>query len=1080
MRLHHNLCRAISIVLFAFVSLAPTANSQAQATADDPILWEARETPPAQSNILDFEVITDAAGNIYTLSTVHGYLGMFHSVFKYSPNGQKLWEVRHEGTGKGFMVIDPEGRLFLAGKDFAGTSSVAYLSAYSSSGIQLWNRQLPGTGAFSTAVDLVYSENAVYLGAYCECALPGKLYTILKYGLDGDQVWAHGVDQGSLEDLAVGKDGAVYGIGHSAGGLEAMKLNGEGQVVWQTTAPATDLWGSKQLVVDSSGSVFVGTGISYPGTDGYSYIGAALYKFNPDGELLWRQQYKGEEQGGLILNSIAIDSQDNLYLGGESQNFPHPATLVKFGPEGSQLWEYFYRSPTLTSTQFMDLTVDTQGNLLAAARVGTLYRLAVLAFDPSGNKLWEIQYPEESNWAAPVAIAADGQGGFYVAGEDNQQQVILHGRMPEEPAYLYVDDIVVSDGGPTQALTRYTFPIHLSRPLERNLKITFATYEISARPDYDYRPNQNEIMISAGQTEGSVTISGWSNTTVDDQVRQFGLRVFASGVYVPKSEAIATIWDDDQDAFLWSSHFNTPNILDERGKVIGMDREGNVYVTGEGRVPYSDDVTTTFKVDPQGNILWSTSTPGTFVGTEVTPEGEVYIVLNSYSANRFSLVKLASTGEILWQKAYTSPSHVLTRAFALALDSQENLYIGGEANRDLAGDDIDSLVVKYTAEGQIEWARIFSGKPWSIEYTRVLAVSRDGSIFTGTYRPGGENPSLILQYSPSGQLLREIPYRDLRRPEGKVIFLHIGFDPSGALYLSGEVRSGIQAAAFITKMNADGTIQWVDNPSSSGSGYHPRINNFTFDPGGNVIAVGSYENQELIIRYSPDGRLLWNGWFYGAAMNGEAYDALVDSDGTLYVTGESTSAQGERDFVMAAFDHTGQRIWFQPQEFLCDGFPETGGKFGSDLVMDEEMNIYVTGETCHYLTAAKFHLDRGRMFSVASTWIKEHEVQDTTIHVPVRLSSPAAEDIHFRYTTIAGTARPGEDYTPVEGTASISAGSTSTTIEVPVLAGTLFELEEFFFLRVFPPDGMAVTNSLAMVKLQSSHLHQLYLPGVLR
>lgn len=56
--------------------------------------------------------------------------------------------------------------------------------------------------------------------------------------------------------------------------------------------------------------------------------------------------------------------------------------------------------------------------------------------------------------------------------------------------------------------------------------------------------------------------------------------------------------------------------------------------------------------------------------------------------------------------------------------------------------------------------------------------------------------------------------------------------------------------------------------------------------------------------------------------------------------------------------------------------------------------------------------------------------------------------VGFDYATADGTATAGVDYTAVSGSKTIAAGSTSTTIDVPVLGDTDVEGDEAFTLRL--------------------------------
>jgi hypothetical protein len=65
-----------------------------------------------------------------------------------------------------------------------------------------------------------------------------------------------------------------------------------------------------------------------------------------------------------------------------------------------------------------------------------------------------------------------------------------------------------------------------------------------------------------------------------------------------------------------------------------------------------------------------------------------------------------------------------------------------------------------------------------------------------------------------------------------------------------------------------------------------------------------------------------------------------------------------------------------------------------------------------------------------------------TMSFTVSLDAAAGVDVHVNYATSDNTAADGSDYTGQSGTATITAGSTSTTVDVPVLDDAVYEGDE--------------------------------------
>ena len=84
----------------------------------------------------------------------------------------------------------------------------------------------------------------------------------------------------------------------------------------------------------------------------------------------------------------------------------------------------------------------------------------------------------------------------------------------------------------------------------------------------------------------------------------------------------------------------------------------------------------------------------------------------------------------------------------------------------------------------------------------------------------------------------------------------------------------------------------------------------------------------------------------------------------------------------------------------------------------------------------------------------------------ITLSKPYSEVVSVEYRTLDNSATKGEDYVAATGTASISPGETSTTIEVDIIDDDVREVEEsFFFFIENPVNGtLSVLTALGIIQ----------------
>jgi hypothetical protein len=89
---------------------------------------------------------------------------------------------------------------------------------------------------------------------------------------------------------------------------------------------------------------------------------------------------------------------------------------------------------------------------------------------------------------------------------------------------------------------------------------------------------------------------------------------------------------------------------------------------------------------------------------------------------------------------------------------------------------------------------------------------------------------------------------------------------------------------------------------------------------------------------------------------------------------------------------------------------------------------------------------------------------DGTATFTVSIDAAAGVDTTVDYATSNGTAAHGQDYTTTTGTATIAAGTTSTTVDVPVLDDAVHEADETFSLDLSNPvNGQGTPSGTATI-----------------
>jgi len=181
-----------------------------------------------------------------------------------------------------------------------------------------------------------------------------------------------------------------------------------------------------------------------------------------------------------------------------------------------------------------------------------------------------------------------------------------------------------------------------------------------------------------------------------------------------------------------------------------------------------------------------------------------------------------------------------------------------------------------------------------------VAVDSSGNVYvsgeTGSFGAGGVDV-FLLKYGPDGTLLWQKTWGGTKDDWG----WGVAVDSSGNVYVSGETHSfGAGGGdAFLLKYDSNGTILWqkiwgsIEDDFSLGVAVDASGNAYVI---GGTTSFGAGLSDVLLLKYDPNGRLLWK-----RTWGGEEYDKVfgvaVDPSGNAYVTGGTESfGAGQRMF----------------------------------------------------------------------------------------------------------------------------------------------------------------------------------------
>lgn len=214
--------------------------------------------------------------------------------------------------------------------------------------------------------------------------------------------------------VAVDGSKNYYITGRSASSkMLIAKFNSAGAVQWQKTLSLNDRQFGTDIAVTSAGTVYV-VGASFPDTNGYGNYDIQLVKYNTSGTLQWQRRLgnASDNQGW----GIALDSSENVYLGGYTAGATTPTVIAKYNSSGTIQWQRTL-SGTNQENLYGRIAVDSSGNSFVCFGNynGTNTGGMLAKYNTSGTLQWQRRIRGTGDCGF-YAVTVDTAGDVYVTG----------------------------------------------------------------------------------------------------------------------------------------------------------------------------------------------------------------------------------------------------------------------------------------------------------------------------------------------------------------------------------------------------------------------------------------------------------------------------------------------------------------------------------------------------------------------------------------------------------------------------------------------------------------------------------------
>jgi len=404
-----------------------------------------------------------------------------------------------------------------------------------------------------------------------------------------------------------------------------------------------------------------------------------------------------------------------------------------------------------------------------------------------------------------------------------------------------------------------------------------------------------------------IAVDKYGNTYITGQFESTALNFGAHSVNNSTTADYTDIFVakfDVNGTCLWAKSIGGAE--DDYGSAVAVDEAGNVYATGYFQSPSITFGTQTInnagyndaflvKLDATGNAEWIKSFGGTSdeegTGLGVDHNGNVYLTgyfssssidfgdgpLPTAGGYDLFLAKFSTAGNSQWSKKMGGADY--ERSLAITTDASGNSYITGyyesasvafgSTTLTNTGTGYNLFISKINTDGIISWAKQATSASADIEGTGIsidqngncyVAGSFDGataSVGTTTLtnnHPGYDNV-YTTKYDTDGNF--QWAANPVSGPEGNEAYCIVA-DPAGNCYLSGWYTSPsltfgsivLNSSAFgdnifVAKYNTSGIVQNAYSFAGSGmsGGYGNAI---ASDSVGNVFLTGYFEGTNMI------------------------------------------------------------------------------------------------------------------------------------------------------------------------------------------------------------------------------------------
>ena len=359
----------------------------------------------------------------------------------------------------------------------------------------------------------------------------------------------------------------------------------------------------------------------------------------------------------------------------------------------------------------------------------------------------------------------------------------------------------------------------------------------------------------------------------------------------------------------------------------------------------------------QINLDWVTRYNGTGdsidVATAIAVDDNGNVYVTGYSSGLLGLtdyttIKYDPNGNQLWVARYDGTGLLNDEARAIAVDDSGNVYVTGMSFGLLSLSLSDYATIKYDSNGNELWVQRYNGILLGDDAATDIALDGNGGVIVTGYSSGllSGNDYTTIKYNAGGNEQWVRKYNGPGNNTDKAYAIVV--DNNNNIIITGESKSGLLENSYdyaTVKYDANGNEQWVRRYNGPGNNTD-KAYAIVVDSGGSVYVTGEARSSGSgtdygTVKYDQNGNQQWARTYSGPGNNTDkAYAIVVDNNNNPVVTGESTSSSSGEDYATVKYDQNGNEQWAQ----RYNG-PGNNTDKAYAIVVDNNNNIIVTGSS---------------------------------------------------------------------------------------------------------------------------------------